>query len=174
MGALRSAPFIANSLGVDLGASLSFSGLDVFGSHIAAGIGGLLGGLSKGTLLAKSFSAWMGSVDKTLAEAEEVTSLNKNDKLINDIKEYMGPGMKVIKPEKGSDLILRSADGTKQIRFDITDSHGLEPHVNIETYIPRNAYPGDTRMIQTENLHVFPKNNLVDQELYSKGLTLNL
>ncbi len=74
MGALRSAPFIANSLGFDLGASLSFNGLDTFVSHaISAGVGGLVG-LSKGALIAKSFSAWMGSVDNTLVEAERITS----------------------------------------------------------------------------------------------------
>lgn len=60
-------------------------------------------------------------------------------------------------PPGQSDFILRSADGTKQIRLDVTNPHGLSPHVNVETFVPRNAFPGDPRMIRTDNLHVFPK-----------------
>ena len=83
------------------------------------------------------------------------------------IEEYLGPGMRIEKPSKGSDLILRSADGTKQIRFDISNQHGLEPHVKIETWKPRNLFPSDKRMEIEENLHVYPKNNLLNEQTFT-------
>ena len=43
------------------------------------------------------------------------------------------------------------------MRFDLSNPHGLDPHINIETFKPRNLYPGDQRMIQIENIHVFPR-----------------
>ncbi|MEZ5901334.1 MAG: hypothetical protein R3D51_17785 [Hyphomicrobiaceae bacterium] len=75
----------------------------------------------------------------------------------DDILDWIGPGAKLEKPTGGSDLLLRSADGTKQIRFDITNPHGLKPHINVETFKPRNLYTGDTRMIQQSNMHIFFK-----------------
>lgn len=82
-------------------------------------------------------------------------------------EECLGEGMKVTKPsvQGKSDLILTSADGTKKIKFDINNSHELEPHVNVEVPTPRNAYPGDKLMISTENYHIFPENNLKDENL---------
>ena len=78
-------------------------------------------------------------------------------KVSDDILEWVGPKSTMSKPPGGSDLILRSSDGTKQIRFDLTNPHGLQPHVNVETFVPRNLFPGDRKMIQTVNEHVFPK-----------------
>ena len=78
-------------------------------------------------------------------------------KVSDDILEWVGPKSTMSKPPGGSDLILRSSDGTKQIRFDLTNPHGLQPHVNVETFVPRNFFPGDRKMIQTVNGHVFPK-----------------
>jgi hypothetical protein len=72
------------------------------------------------------------------------------------IEEWLGPGSKTIESET-SDLILQSADGTRQIRFDITDPHGLEPHINIQTFTPRKLFPGDERMIEIGNIHIFPR-----------------
>ena len=59
--------------------------------------------------------------------------------------------------EVGADLILKSADKTKQIRFDLTNPHGLEPHINVQTFRLRNLYPGDKRMIEIMNKHIFPQ-----------------
>ena len=78
-------------------------------------------------------------------------------KVSDDILEWVGPKSTMSKPPGGSDLILRSSDGTKQICFDLTNPHGLQPHVNVETFVPRNFFPGDRKMIQTVNGHVFPK-----------------
>jgi hypothetical protein len=78
-------------------------------------------------------------------------------KVSDDILEWIEPKSTMSKPPGGSDLILRSADGTRQIRFDLTNPHGLQPHVNVETFVPRNLFPGDRKMIQTVNEHVFPK-----------------
>jgi RHS repeat-associated protein len=68
---------------------------------------------------------------------------------------WLGPGFE--KVENGSDLMVRSLDKTRQIRFDLTNPHGLDPHVNIETWALRNLYPGDKRMIRLTNSHVYPK-----------------
>jgi hypothetical protein len=78
-------------------------------------------------------------------------------KTADKVLEWLGPDSKISKPPGGSDLVLRSADGTKQIRFDLTNPHGLDPHVNVETFEPRNLFPGDRKMIQTGNDHVFLK-----------------
>jgi hypothetical protein len=77
-------------------------------------------------------------------------------KAATDIMDWLGPNATKVESDT-SDLVLRSADGTKQIRFDLTNPHGLDPHVNIETFQPRNLYPGDGRFIQQTNEHVFPQ-----------------
>ena len=93
--------------------------------------------------------------------------VGKFDDTIKLIQDYLGKDMVVIKPGPGkSDLILRSADKTKQIRFDIANSHGMEPHVNVELWEPRNSYPGDKGMNNIENLHVFPGVALEEQSLF--------
>lgn len=79
------------------------------------------------------------------------------DEFLNRAGNALGEGSTIrTGPSGGSDFILRSADGTTQIRLDITNPHGLDPHVNVETFVPRNAFPGDPRMIQTGNVHVYP------------------
>ena len=81
----------------------------------------------------------------------------KINNLADDILNWVGPKSTLEKPPGGSDLILRSADNTKQIRFDLTNPHGLQPHVNVETFTPRSLFPGDRKMIQTGNQHVYPQ-----------------
>ena len=93
--------------------------------------------------------------DAVAAVADDAAS--NLDDAANAISDYLGPNATAEIPESGSDLILRSADGTKQIRFDLTNPHGLDPHINVETFRPRNLFPGDKRMIQTSNEHIFPK-----------------
>jgi RHS repeat-associated protein len=70
------------------------------------------------------------------------------------IEEWLGPGYRPFSSPT-SDLALRSQDGTRMIRFDLTNPHGLAPHVNIQTWQPRNLFPGDTRMLPIDTLHVF-------------------
>ena len=72
------------------------------------------------------------------------------------IQDWLGPGATKVESAT-SDLVLRSADGTRQIRFDITNPHGLDPHVNLETWQPRDLFPGDGRFIPVDNIHIFPK-----------------
>jgi hypothetical protein len=72
------------------------------------------------------------------------------------LEEFLGPGATRVE-STGSDLMLRSANGTRVVRFDLQNSHGLNPHINIELKAPRNLYPGDQRMITVDNFHVFPK-----------------
>jgi hypothetical protein len=76
------------------------------------------------------------------------------------VEEFLGPGARVVQggPRSSSDLILRSADGTRQVRFDLTDPGYNElPHINVEVYAPRNLYPGDLRQIYIDNKHVYPQ-----------------
>ena len=79
------------------------------------------------------------------------------DDFIDVVKGFLGQEFNVIKPgHGGSDLIMRSADDSRQVRFDLSNPHGLSPHVNIEQFTPRNLYPGDVRMERSLNIHVFP------------------
>ena len=73
------------------------------------------------------------------------------------IMEWLGNGAKPIE-ETGSDLMLRSADRTRTVRFDLVNSHGDAAHINVQTWKPRNLYPGDSRMIELSNKHVYPRN----------------
>jgi hypothetical protein len=93
-------------------------------------------------------------------------STTQIDRTIKMFEDYLGKNMVVEKLGPGKyDLMLRSADGTKQIRFDIEYSHDDKPHVNVETWAVRNLYPNDKRMINIENLHIYPQNNLANQNL---------
>jgi hypothetical protein len=70
------------------------------------------------------------------------------------IRRYLEEGY-TIEPSPTSDLRLVSEDGTKSVRFDLTTGDPRGPHINIETWQPRNLFPGDERMILTGNEHVF-------------------
>ena len=72
------------------------------------------------------------------------------------IIDWLGKGAKPVE-SSGSDLMLRSADGTRTIRFDLVNSHGDAPHINIQTWMRRNLFPGDGRMIEKSNKHIYPK-----------------
>jgi hypothetical protein len=81
----------------------------------------------------------------------------KVDKSLNAIDDFLGSGYKKDYAPNGS-VILKSADGTKQLRFDIDNFHGdpKGPHINVEEWIPRNMYPKDRKMINVTNQHVYP------------------
>ena len=88
---------------------------------------------------------------------KETISGNNQNAIIDKLESYLGKDFKVFRPKTGSsDFIARSADGTKQIRFDISDPHGLKPHINLEKIKPRNLYPGDTKTFTIDNIHIFP------------------
>lgn len=85
------------------------------------------------------------------------------DDLLLQARKHLGNGKLIIeKPANGSDLIIRTADKTKSIRFDLSNPHGLDPHVNVEAWKPRNLFPGDRTMLPDPsvvpkgNLHLFP------------------
>lgn len=69
------------------------------------------------------------------------------------VTEWLGPNAQPVR--SGSDLMIQSADRTRQIRFDLVNSHGLRPHINVETFRP--TYPGRRRMFRTGNEHIFPR-----------------
>jgi hypothetical protein len=80
----------------------------------------------------------------------EAFDAEKLEQIVKDILDWLSHGgTKGIKqiPHCDSDFGLTSADGTKSIRFDLQNSHGLDPHVNLESKVPRNLYPGDKKMI---------------------------
>ena len=74
------------------------------------------------------------------------------------IEGWLGKGYERVESAT-SDLVLRSAkpiEGElRMVRFDLTNPHGLPPHINVQTFRFRNLYPGDLRMIETMNLHIF-------------------
>lgn len=78
------------------------------------------------------------------------------DDAVKAIEDFLGPGYNKIEGG-GSELILKSADETRQIRLDLVNSHGQAPHINVEVHAPRNLYPNDERMLIQENHHVFPR-----------------
>lgn len=106
------------------------------------GRGEIYGGVAAGVVTLGG--AWLARGSKAIRSAD-------------DLLKWTGPGSTLEKVPGGSDLIIRSANGTKQIRFDISNPHGLDPHINVETFKARNLYPGDRKMIQTGNDHIFPK-----------------
>ena len=96
-----------------------------------------------------------------LAGASVFSPSGSGAKLADDFlgrsADILGDGATIQRgPVNGSDFILRAADGTRQIRIDLSNPHGLQPHVNIETFAPRNAFPGDVRMLPVDNIHAFP------------------
>jgi hypothetical protein len=117
-------------------------------------LGDLFGWLG-GKLLGRGAAEVAEGATATSTVAEEGVG-SQASRGVNLIQDYLGEGATASK-EGGSDLILRSADGSKQIRFDLINSHGDAPHINFETWKPRNLYPGDKRMIQLSNEHIYPK-----------------
>jgi hypothetical protein len=99
--------------------------------------------------------SWFGGAFASTERAAVATS-QAVTRAAASVGEWLGSDVTIIRSPT-SDLLLQSADGTRQLRFDLTDPHGLDPHINVETFQPRNLYPGDQRMIQTDNIHVFPQ-----------------
>jgi RHS repeat-associated protein len=120
------------------------------GAGVMEAVGGLAGGEAAGEFANEA-------AEEVLEAAPEPPATNNLDDTVKLIKDYLGEDATVSKPPGGSDLIVRSADGTKQIRFDLVNSHGDAPHINLEEWQPRNLYPGDKRMIQILNEHIYPK-----------------
>lgn len=88
-------------------------------------------------------------------EEDEALVQTKAEGAANAIHDWLGEGWSQVK--SGSDLALRSADGTRRIRFDLLNSHGDAPHINVELWKMRNLYPGDQRWEQIFNKHIYPK-----------------
>ena len=98
-----------------------------------------------GICLAKQLGTWglkglrFWGAKEVVGGEEGAQRIANIERTMQKLEEYMGEGMIATKPGiKGkSDLILTSTDRTKKIRFDIENSHGLDPHVNVETFQPR-------------------------------------
>ena len=67
------------------------------------------------------------------------------------VTEWLGPG--ATRTQSGSDLMLRSADGTRTIRFDLINSHGDLPHINVQTWEQTIRGWIET----TPNTHIYPR-----------------
>lgn len=107
-------------------------------------------GLNVGTIFAGG--ALGGSGSSLSVVPEEGPPLSRGAQLITEWLE--GGATRV---DSTSDLMLQSADGQRTIHFDLVNSHGLDPHVNVLIQRPRNLYPGDGRWIEIANEHIFPK-----------------
>jgi RHS repeat-associated protein len=113
-----------------------------------------LTGLRAGLGLGRAGEAGLG-----LRAAENVAGSGaKLRGLADNVEGFLGPNYTKFSNSAG-DLRYRSADGTKQIRFDLKDFHGdpKGPHINLETFEPRNLYPGDRAMVPVSNEHIYPK-----------------
>lgn len=117
--------------------------------------------------LQRAGSAGFAAVDVAATVAVAVTGANTvsamraprtniADEFLRRSADILGDGATIQRGSMSSDFTLRSANGTRQIRIDFSNPHGLQPHINIETFSPRNAFPGDYRMNMTGNIHVFP------------------
>ena len=104
-------------------------------------------GLVLGTVVAGGVLSGGASASSVVPEAQP---LSKGAQMVT---EWLGPNAQPVRG--GSDLMIRSADGTRQIRFDLINSHGLKPHINVETFRP--TYQGSPRMFRTGNEHIYPK-----------------
>jgi hypothetical protein len=87
-------------------------------------------------------------------EADEAVAEERVTNAADAIEKWLGEGYTKFESPT-SDLALKSADGTRTVRFDLTNPHGLAPHVNIQTWQPRNLYPGDRAWDEISNIHVF-------------------
>jgi RHS repeat-associated protein len=135
----------------------------------AAAVGGFFASLwtpctSDDTFMVLTTAATLGAggvgeaavAEEAGAVVEETEEAARISRAADAVEDWLGPNATTV-DSPTSDLVLRSEDGTRQIRFDLTDPHGLDPHVNVETWQPRNLYPDDPRFLPVDNIHVFPK-----------------
>jgi hypothetical protein len=135
-----------------------------FGAMVDVVAGGVAGSVEKGGVELAEGALRLGEdvveVGKganAAAKGEEAVAIGAAvARAAGAIEEWLGPGITRVQSPT-SDLVLRSADGTRQVRFDVSAAHGLDPHINVETWQPRNLYPGDKKFVQTANEHVFLK-----------------
>jgi RHS repeat-associated protein len=67
---------------------------------------------------------------------KQMVNENSDSKVMdaaNNVKDWLGENYKVIENKSG-DNIFMSEDGTRKIRFDITNSHGDQPHFHLEIF----------------------------------------
>jgi RHS repeat-associated protein len=74
-------------------------------------------------------------------------------KAAKDIKGWLGEGYTHKKSPKGNDIFM-SKDGTKKVRFDITDSHNDKPHIHFE-----RKTSGGKWVDATDQHRIYPKQN---------------
>ena len=88
------------------------------------------------------------SAGSSLSVVPEAQRMSRGAQIVT---EWLGPNAQPVR--SGSDLMIRSADGTRTIRFDLINSHGDLPHINVQTW--RNTVRGWTET--TPNSHIYPK-----------------
>jgi len=92
---------------------------------------------------------------KGIGTAARFASYERVEGVADSVMDFLGPGATRVE-RTGSDLMLRSSDGTRSIRLDLINSHGDAPHINLEMWQNANRFPGDTRMTQVMNEHIYP------------------
>jgi hypothetical protein len=161
--AARGASGLVTTIGAGTASGSSFGAINSTGTQLnttgtidigqLAGdtaIGGISGGV--GGALAYGVGKGVSGIGNKVNPARSPNV----DKSLNAIEDFLGFGYKKDYAPNGS-VILKSADGTKQIRFDINDFHGDAggPHINVEEFVPK--YPGSSRMNQVSNDHIYIK-----------------
>jgi RHS repeat-associated protein len=125
--------------------------IGISGLAEALGCGGGCG--AAGAAAAKGTAYVFNGVSKLARMVRPAKASGNVEKAFKAVNEFLGPKPEV-RPGGGSDLILKNTNGTRQVRFDIKNSHGDAPHINVETWSPKA--PGSARMIQDSNVHIYP------------------
>lgn len=127
------------------GAGLGEAGVFGIGLTLAelkAAVAGL-----KAALIARKTSTTTSTLDANPCSIQKVKNMPED---------FLGPGY-TKESSPSSDLMLRSADGLRQVRFDLVNSHGMKPHINIEVFSP--IHSGSLRMKRDINVHAYPKSD---------------
>lgn len=97
---------------------------------------------------AGSALAGPASAGSSLSVVPETQQMSRGAQIVI---EWLGREARPVR--SSSDLMIRSADGTRTIRFDLVNSHGDLPHINVQTW--RNTPRGWIET--TPNSHIYPR-----------------
>ena len=117
------------------------AGFIMSGGNLAEAHKAGMNSLVMGAALGMASGAYTGykqakALDIDLWTGKPVVNENSSSKVMdaaNVVKDWLGENYKSIENKSG-DNIFMSEDGTRKIRFDITNSHGDQPHFHLEIF----------------------------------------